>query len=254
MVGSEDKHEYQGDFFDYINAGSTSSAQVVCPIVCGWLTPTSVLDVGCGAGAWCKVWGQSGIHDVTGVDGDYVDSTSLLIEPQNFLSRDLSQSFDLERRFELVCSLEVAEHVPLSSSPIFVANLVRHTDVVLFSAAVPGQGGEFHVNEQPLEFWRKLFASHGFRCFDPLRPRIVTDRRVEPWYRYNTLLYVREERCGSLPHEVRLTEVSPGTDIAERAPLSWRLRNRILLSTPNVVKDRLVELKHAWVRSRSRPS
>jgi len=243
-----ERHEYKNDFYEYINAGSLSSAREICPTIVSWLKPKSLLDIGCGAGAWCRIWMEQGVQDVLGVDGDYVDRQALLIPQASFRSHDLSKDFDAGRRFDLVTSLEVAEHVPTETSATFVDNLVRHGDFVMFSAAVPGQGGEFHVNEQPLEFWRELFVARGYRCFDPLRPLLSGNTRVEPWYRYNTLLYVAESAVAELPPAVRNAEIGPGTAIPERAPLSWQARNALLRSAPKPVLDLLVRLKHSWGR------
>lgn len=243
-----DGHEYSGKFFEYINAGSLASARVVCPLGVQWLAPQRLLDVGCGAGAWCRTWAEVGVREVVGVDGPYVQPSSLLIPRSSFRTFDLSQPFDLGTRFDLVVSLEVAEHLPPASAGVFLDNLVRHGDRVLFSAAVPGQGGEFHVNEQPLEHWRQRFASQGYRCFDPLRPVIVGDARVEPWYRYNTLLYVKEASIDSLPSDVRDTEIPVGTDIPEMAPLTWTARRAVIRALPGVMVDILVKAKHEWGR------
>lgn len=249
MKPAEHSHEYKSDFYAYINSGSLASARAICPLVASWLRPGSVLDIGCGAGAWGRIWMEQGVGDFLGVDGDYVDRDALLVPASSFQAHDLSGTFDAGRRFDLVTSLEVAEHVPTPSSPTFVGNLVRHSDHVMFSAAVPGQGGEFHVNEQPLEFWRSLFARHGYRCFDPLRPLIAGRREVEPWYRYNTLFYVADSAVQALPDNIRSTEVAEGSSIAELAPLSWRTRNAIVRSLPPSIVDGLVRIKHRWKRS-----
>jgi hypothetical protein len=127
-------------------------------------------------------------------------------------------------------------------------NLTRHGDRVLFSAAVPGQGGEFHVNEQPLSYWRDRFHALGFRCFDPLRPQLTGDARVEPWYRYNTLLYVRDASVAQLPQAVRDSELSTAAPIPELASRTWRARNAIIRNLPRSAVDALVRLKHAWMR------
>lgn len=246
MSAASEGHKYQSDFYEYINAGSLASARVVCPMVSSWLKPESVLDVGCGAGAWCRVWSESGVSEVVGTDGAYVDKSALLIPSSSFVSQDLAQSFDLKRKFSLVTSLEVAEHIAAPSASTFAENLARHGDVILFSAAVPGQGGEFHVNEQPLGYWKRHFEALGFQCFDPLRPAIVQDTRVEPWYRYNTLLYVRGEALERLPSAIASHAVLG--EPAEMAPLTWRARNAILGSLPSPVLNLLVHAKHAWGR------
>ncbi len=64
---------YDKRFFDYINSGAIKSAEKVLPIVIENLRPQSVLDVGCGQGAWLHVWQKLGVPDITGIDGDYVN-------------------------------------------------------------------------------------------------------------------------------------------------------------------------------------
>jgi cyclopropane fatty-acyl-phospholipid synthase-like methyltransferase len=184
-------HEYSSKFFEYINHGSIASGEIICPLLISLLVPASLLDVGCGTGAWCRIWLENGVVDVHGVDGQYINPAHLLFPQESFMANDLSQPFDLGRKFDLITSLEVAEHIAASSADVFMDNLARHGDLVLFSAAVPGQGGEFHVHEQPLEYWRDKMAQRGYRCFDPLRELVRNEPRVEPWYRYNCLLYAR---------------------------------------------------------------
>jgi 2-polyprenyl-3-methyl-5-hydroxy-6-metoxy-1,4-benzoquinol methylase len=65
----------------------------------------------------------------------------------------LIQPLDLEKEFDLVVSLEVAEHLPASAADQFVNTLVKHGKKILFSAAIPGQGGQDHLNEQWPDYW-----------------------------------------------------------------------------------------------------
>ena len=83
----------------------------VVPLVMELVKPQSVLDVGCGIGNWLKVFEEQGIGDYKGVDGSYLDKNLLKIPIHNFEARDLQQSFSLGRKFDLVVSLEVAEHL-----------------------------------------------------------------------------------------------------------------------------------------------
>src|SRR5262249_44228426 len=61
--------------------------------------------------------------------------------------------------------------------------------VVLFSAAIPGQGGTHHVNEQWPVFWQHLFSRHDYTRLDPFRLQLAFDARVEPCYRQNIVLF-----------------------------------------------------------------
>jgi SAM-dependent methyltransferase len=240
-------YAYDDDFFTYIEEGAKQSAQVIVPLIADVFSIGSVLDVGCGRGVWLKEWRKRGIVDTVGVDGDYVDSTRLAIPAANFVKHDLSQPFNLRRRFDLVQSLEVGEHIAEASADVFVANIAAHGDLVLFSAAVPGQGGEFHVNEQPYAYWRDKFAARGFRTFDWLRPRIRLMGSIEPWYRYNTLLFARDSALNQAATELLQTEIPRNQPIPIRASLSWRARNGVLAHLPQRSVHNLAILKHKLI-------
>jgi hypothetical protein len=227
-------HQYSEQFYSYIGSGSHASASVVVPLVKSAVPVESVLDVGGGTGVWARVWEENGAR-ATLVDGDYVHSP--LVE--DFLPRDLSKELDLGRRFDLVQSLEVAEHLPEASARDFVASLIRHGDVVLFSAAVPGQGGEHHVNEQPAEYWRSLFAEQGYDCFDFLRARLRGRNDVRPWYRYNTLIYANPAGQQRLAPEILETRAE---SVADAGDLAWRLRKGVVRMLPRAAVDRIAVL------------
>jgi SAM-dependent methyltransferase len=182
---------YNSSFFDEVSQGTRESAQVVVPMVYELVRPASVLDVGCATGTWLSEWSNAGVPDVLGIDGDYVDRTALEIPPANFTPVDLQRPFSLGRRFDLVQTLEVAEHLDEERAEGFVESLVRHGDVILFSAAIPGQGGTHHVNEQWPSYWAKKFEKAGYTAYDVIRPRIWEDQQVQFWYRQNMLLFAR---------------------------------------------------------------
>lgn len=233
-------HNYANRFFDEIGAGSQNAARVIVPRVAQSLNPSSVLDIGCGQGVWLAAWHAAGITDLLGVDGDYIDRARLAIPVSQFQARDLAAPLDFGRRFDLVMSLEVAEHLPESAAEIFIDNLTWHGNVILFSAAVPGQGGEFHVNEQPLEYWRAKFAARGYCLFDAVRPGIKDNPAIEAWYRYNMMLFVQENFITNLPDAVRRTKIPQGQDIPDFSSFLWRLRCTILRCLPQAA--------HGWLR------
>lgn len=250
MAAKTTEYAYGDDFFSYIEEGAAQSAQAIVPLVAGLLGIRSVLDVGCGRGIWLQAWRGFGVADVLGVDGAYVDNTRLAIPPDKFVKYDLSKSFNLSRRFDLVQSLEVGEHIAEAWADVFVANLAAHGDIILFSAAIPGQGGEFHVNEQPYAYWRDKFASRGFRMFDWLRPHITSSGKIEPWYRYNSFLFARSVALDRVPPEFLKSEIALNDPIPSAAPLRWQVRNLILKQLPQPLVHQLAIFKHKLMLTR----
>jgi len=242
---------YSDRFFDYISAGSTRSAAIVVPLVLKHFPVASLADIGCGRGAWLAQWNLSGVTDYVGVDGNYVDRATLLIPRDRFIEQDLSNSFNLGRRFDLIVSLEVAEHIRPEAAEVFVDNLCRHADAILFSAATPGQGGLHHVNERDYGFWRDRFATRGYRLFDFVRPAIVGMTPVEPWYRYNSLFFARGDAVTRLSDAAATAEIATGESVPDRSPLHWRLRNALLDKMPASWVQGLVGLKHWYATMRS---
>jgi SAM-dependent methyltransferase len=181
---------YDAKFYESLDARVRDSAATVVPIVVDLLRPASVLDVGCGRGTWLSAFVRCGVTDIVGVDGPHHSPGDLEIPPDTFVGRDLTHPLDLGRRFDLASSLEVAEHLPAEFAAAFVASLVAHAPVVLFSAAIPFQGGADHVNEQWQSYWAALFADHGYVPVDAVRPRVWGDARVAYYYAQNILLYV----------------------------------------------------------------
>lgn len=181
---------YDETFYETIRAGCQSSAAVVVPLVHKLLKPQTVVDVGCGEGWWAKRFAALGC-EVHGVDGPW-DGAGSVLGVERFTALDLgTQRCLLGQKYDLVVCLEVAEHLPPERAEEFISDLCRYaTAGVLFSAAIPGQGGVGHVNCRWPSYWAELFERYGWRATGGLRRELWTDQRVEPWYRQNLLLAV----------------------------------------------------------------
>lgn len=190
---------YTDAFFAAHDEGARASASVVLPWLLELLAPRSIVDVGCGTGTWLQVARQNGIDDVLGLDGAWVRPDALEIPPERFLATDLAAPPTLDRTFDLVLSLEVAEHLPPSSAERLVDQLTALAHVVVFSAAVPGQGGDGHANEQWPEYWCELFARCGYEVVDCLREVFWNDDAVDWWYAQNLLLFARPAALDAIP-------------------------------------------------------
>ena len=242
---------YDDDFFSYTTRVSSVSAKAIIPVVRNAIGDiNSVLDLGCAWGAWLRNWRDAGVEDVFGLDGDHVDPAALLIPKERFRAHDLNEPVDLGRRFDLAQCLEVAEHLYPAGGVAVVNVLTRHADRVLFSAAPPGQGGEHHVNEQPYDYWRRLFKERGFHAYDCLRPRIRDMKQISYWYRYNLLLFVKEGAETSLRPEALATRIPDGSTVPDISPPHFRLRKSLVRLLPRTVEDRIARAKAALL---SRP-
>lgn len=146
----------------------------------------NVVDFGCGRGDWLKVAQELGARSVLGLDTYALDASDL---PIPTLRVDLTKPLILEEKYDIAICLEVGEHLEAEYAAVLVESLVKSAPIVLFSAAVPGQGGVHHVNEQPPGYWHSIFHSHAYRCYD-FRKEIWNIPEIEPWYRMGALVYV----------------------------------------------------------------
>ncbi len=169
------------------------SAEKIFHLLFKLYKPISILDVGCGIGTWLAVARELGVVNVYGIEGPWINPKQLRIEPEYFTVQDLEHPFNLHRSFDLVISLEVAEHLSPTVASTFIASLVCHGDIVLFSAAIPYQGGHNHMNEQFPSYWADLFAKFDFIPLDFIRSQIWDDKNIHWWLRQNILLFIRRE-------------------------------------------------------------
>ena len=238
------QHSYDSKFMNYADRSSRHSARTLSALLRETIGIDSVLDIGCAKGTWLSAWREAGVQNILGVDGGYVDTEKLVIPRECFVAADLAQPIDLHRTFALVQTLEVAEHIPADAAEVFVDNLVRHSQgIILFSAAPPGQGGEFHVNEQPYDYWRAKFRARGFAAYDYLRPLIARDKAVSFWYRYNVLLFIRDDVGAKLPDSIRHTRVADSLAIADVSPILFRARKLLVRALPAAVHRGLARIK-----------
>ena len=199
---------YDAEFYLRSDEATKQSARVILEHLFRFIPiPESVVDVGAGIGSWLATFSNAGTSEILAIEGDWVRNIQLQIPVEKYHFCDLRQPLQISRTFDLAISLEVAEHLPEKHAEDFVNALGRLSNCVLFSAAIPGQGGTHHVNEQWQQYWVDHFDRIEFDCFDCIRPSVWDDNRVRVEYRQNMLLFVRRQRVADFPNlkDVRRT-------------------------------------------------
>lgn len=203
------KNKYQRQFYESLLSASDNTKYVaqkvygiledICPI-------ESAVDIGCGVGTWLRVFNENDDKEILGVDGNWVFEEQLLIPKENFIRKDLNDSIKINKRFALAQSLEVAEHLNPSRAESLVEDLTQLSDLVLFSAAIPYQGGVGHINEQWPSFWIGLFEKQDYDVFDIIRPELWNDDRIrELHYKQNIFCFAKR---GTLVHKKMMERIS----------------------------------------------
>jgi hypothetical protein len=227
------------------------SASKLAPIIIEKFHPLSLMDVGCGNGSWLKVFMQCGIQDVLGVDGEWILENQLLVPRHLIHIHDLTKSLHLARRFDLVLCLEVAEHINEKYAATLVNSLAEHSDLIVFSAAVPGQPGDHHVNLQPPNYWATLFNKKGYYTFDIIRPLIWDDSDIHWWYRQNIFIASKHNYQGMQSENIRHIIHPEFLTLKEQLTVIQMEEQRKMKSTSltlflrNLAK-KLLNLKEIW--------
>jgi SAM-dependent methyltransferase len=188
---------FDENFYSQLGDRSLESARIVAPFIIRLAAIRSVIDVGCGLGGWLRAFSENGVPLIRGVDGNWVDPSKLFVPPDCFAAVDLSKPFDLKDRYDLAVCLEVAQYLRPRLGTELIVTLTKLAPLILFSSAVPGQGGIHHVNEQWPGYWRGIFAEQGFKMLDLIRPLIREDHRIDWWYRQNIAIFANESAISS---------------------------------------------------------
>lgn len=185
---------YSRKFYQNQLTESRNSARYILPIINQWFKPKSVIDVGCGVGAWLKTWREFNTAiDIIGLDSSFVDKAQMLIDTEKeFLETDLNNALPKLKKYDLAMSLEVAEHLEERRASTFIEDLTKLSDIVVFSAAIPGQEGTQHINEQFLGYWIDKFEKNNYKCYDIIRPLIWDKDTIAWWFRQNMVVFVNK--------------------------------------------------------------
>lgn len=218
---------YDEKYYKKHQDGSYQSAQIILKFIQKITNFQTLIDYGCGMGTWGSAAKALGVSRYVGIDQNSYDPTYMLIGPSDYMQQDLQEPIDIASKFDLAICVEVAEHIPKDKSDILLNNVCQNSEVVLFSAALPRQGGTGHINEQPCSYWIQKFRTRGYLPVDCIRPFFWNEEQIEIWYRNNCILYLTSEALKQF--KVNIPPTLPPTDIIHPQMLERILHKRGLI-------------------------
>lgn len=218
MFTRQNKTKYKHSIHDEFDA----SPSIIVPILLRIFNIKSVVDVGCGIGNWLLEFQKHQVSDLLGIDGPHLNKSLYLLDLEQLSIKDLEKPIRLNRKFDLAISLEVAEHLSKESAENFIKSLCSLSDNIVFSAAVPNQGGQNHLNENWPSYWKSIFQRNGYHFYDVIRPAIWSNQSVRFWYRQNMFIATKHP----LKFE-NITETLPVIDFIHPSMLELKLQEAL---------------------------
>lgn len=159
--------------------------------------PKRVIEFGCGPGHLTVALADLGIN-VTAIDGfsnpDFRNYDKIKFSKVDLNKYNEIETFlEFDTKYDVAICTEVAEHLLHDSSEHLINFLTQTAPVVIFSAAVPNQKGNGHINCQNRLFWHQLFLKKNFALIDSLRKEFSYNNKVAIWYKLNIVDYVSKD-------------------------------------------------------------
>lgn len=208
--------------------------------------PASVLDIGCGSGAYLKYFATRGTEAIRGVDS--IDGKFGYLQPNEYTRVDLERPLDLSDTFDLVICTSVIDNTSPHLERVLVDNIAGHASKhIVFCGERHGESRAAHVNSQTIAHWLDLFQSAGwYPClFDTLALRSLS---TLSWFRTGLVVFIQDDR-DAVEARARLMELDkhkarwnmqrpgvithPFTETASKLP---KERGPVLTTTRNTVK------------------
>ncbi|WP_431236977.1 glycosyltransferase family 2 protein [Mycolicibacterium aichiense] len=148
--------------------------------------PGSVLDIGCGSGAYLKYFASRGSERIHGLDRP--GETFRYLERGEFSEAGLAEPGEFSETFDLVICTEAIDGIPAHSQAAVIDNIVRHArHRIVFSAGRPGESNDPDAHLRPIAEWLELFKAAGWEpdLFESLAMRSLS---TFPWFHGNLVV------------------------------------------------------------------
>jgi len=155
---------YSRDFHKSIENDEYPQAVRLSEYIKLYVNCSIFLDFGCSTGLYLNEI-QKRLPNIEAIGFEFSEDAVRHALCKNVKQFDLTQPILREKKdntFTLGLCLEVLEHIDDSNWKPVLDNITKLSDIIIFSAAIPGQGGTGHINCRNKIDWIRRFYSLGW--------------------------------------------------------------------------------------------
>lgn len=188
---------YSRDFHKSIENDEYPQAVRLASYIKNYMRPSKFIDFGCSTGLYLREM-QIQIPELESVGYEFSKDAVDMALCKNVIEFDLTKKLDIDKKENtLGLCLEVLEHIDDSNWLPVLKNLSSLCDTIIFSAAVPGQGGTGHINCRNKIDWIYRFHTLGWIVdLDKTKHilEVMTNGYHMGWFSFNAMVLVNGSR------------------------------------------------------------
>jgi len=199
MENNFDSSKYDDKYYNWFVKNTKDYIKTTMDWFIDTYKPKSIIDYGCGIGAYLESGFNKGVERLQGFDinGEILKKYTNPLIGKFITYTDCTEKINTDK-YECIISIETAEHINPLKSEVFVMNLINSADensLIIFSAAQPEQNGTGHINCQTKEFWIELFNTYGFGVDSQVTKEVSEKWKTlkAPKYVYNNLIIFKKD-------------------------------------------------------------
>lgn len=247
---------YSNSFYNKVASRANIASQISANVISGLINVKTLADIGCGSGIWARNFclKLKEIETIYALDLElpervYLDDTFMSRYQVHHVAQNLDSLPLLPfHEVDLTICLEVLEHLEFETGKKLITEFGAKTKYLLFSAAIPGQGGTHHINERPYEYWYSQLRENGFIPFDVIRPKLK-GQDVPSYYRYNIIFWINTSKVTDKEIEAIgvNTDESFVSNPIDIRPLPVKIKYKLVSLIPHHYITKLSKVKRLFL-------
>jgi 2-polyprenyl-3-methyl-5-hydroxy-6-metoxy-1,4-benzoquinol methylase len=251
-------NKYSQEFYNSVSSRAVQSARITAGAIAGAIEPVSVVDIGSGQGVWLHTISEfvptvkrAVALDIQSHKSPFFDALLKSSIDFKFVEANFENSSTLpDEQFDMAICLEVLEHLTPDTAVEVARDIGKKCSCLIFSAAILGQGGTGHINEQKFSYWMQLMRDQGFIALDIFRPALRKADDVPSYYKQNMMFFWHPQNSKRNGVKIDLNALLSrnSLDVVDNRSALTRIRYRLIAYVPPQIVTALVKVLDNSIR------